>query len=659
LTELGSDGSASGGLRRSVAARLRDLDQPARRAFLLIALAAAPLREEIVEPGALATLRRSGLVIEEEPGRLSPRHALLGELAVAETTDTERALVHALLARVVETDAEAARHHAAAGEVGLAHTAALRAAEDAATPGERAGHLRLAAATAQGDGAEALRLQAAYALADGYEWEAAEEILADIGPDADAEVRARAWLQRARGAWARGAADEIERDIREGLAACAGQDGDTDVLLRIESSRLPLFVRYEFETQIPVTAAHVAEARERGVGIARALYYHGTALAVSGRAEGFEVLAAAVDAATADGDLDTEFTAANNLISFHESDGDPDTGRAFAQRMRDRAHALGLGRWETSMRYQTAQLDFHAGRCSAALAETTDLLGLPLDPRTRDSVREVHGMSLVDVGRIEDADRLAVPWMAEAVDDQQGASQFLWVRAEAALCGGRPADALAHMDEFLRGAEPDPNLAFGWITRAWARWEMGIDPGPHLENPGRRMIDAVEPEGRGIRLLFEGRNSEAAVEFAHAATLWRPYHRRGAVRSAWAHGEALRRAGDLDAAVAALEEAEREAEAFGYAVQAARTRHSLNLSGQRRQASRGRRTGGLTAREADVLELVAEGLTNAQIAGRLGVSVRTVLTQIDSASARIGAVSRAQAAALYRALRAGEPGEAE
>jgi DNA-binding CsgD family transcriptional regulator len=54
----------------------------------------------------------------------------------------------------------------------------------------------------------------------------------------------------------------------------------------------------------------------------------------------------------------------------------------------------------------------------------------------------------------------------------------------------------------------------------------------------------------------------------------------------------------------------------------------------------------LSAREAQVLQLVGQGLSNAEIASRLGVSRHTVVTQIASASAKLGANNRAHAASL-------------
>lgn len=59
----------------------------------------------------------------------------------------------------------------------------------------------------------------------------------------------------------------------------------------------------------------------------------------------------------------------------------------------------------------------------------------------------------------------------------------------------------------------------------------------------------------------------------------------------------------------------------------------------------------LTARERQVLELVSLGLTNAQIARRLGISAATVRTHVEHVLAKLGVPSRAAAAA--RALAAG------
>lgn len=57
----------------------------------------------------------------------------------------------------------------------------------------------------------------------------------------------------------------------------------------------------------------------------------------------------------------------------------------------------------------------------------------------------------------------------------------------------------------------------------------------------------------------------------------------------------------------------------------------------------------LTPRERQVLELVAEGLTNPQIGQRLFISPKTASVHVSAILAKIGAANRAEAAALYAA----------
>ncbi|MGW1863881.1 response regulator transcription factor [Streptomyces collinus] len=55
----------------------------------------------------------------------------------------------------------------------------------------------------------------------------------------------------------------------------------------------------------------------------------------------------------------------------------------------------------------------------------------------------------------------------------------------------------------------------------------------------------------------------------------------------------------------------------------------------------------LTAREFMVVELVAKGLTNRQIAGQLGLSAHTVATHLDRVRDKLGLRSRTQIALWF------------
>ncbi|MER5355934.1 response regulator transcription factor [Kitasatospora sp. NPDC002551] len=76
-----------------------------------------------------------------------------------------------------------------------------------------------------------------------------------------------------------------------------------------------------------------------------------------------------------------------------------------------------------------------------------------------------------------------------------------------------------------------------------------------------------------------------------------------------------------------------------------------------RRAAAQHRVAGLTARERDVLALVAAGLSNGQIARRIGVVEGTVKAHVSNVLARLGVANRAAAAVLAHeaGLAAGPP----
>jgi DNA-binding CsgD family transcriptional regulator/tetratricopeptide (TPR) repeat protein len=647
IHELAVAGDATPSLKVALEARLRGLTADGRELFTAIALVGRPLPADVVPADELAA---AGLVDVTSAGQLAVRHALMAEVAVAALSASEHAEAHRRAAALVDDDGERARHLAAAGDTRRAHDLALAAAERASRAGERARHLQVAARCAPA-GATDLRLDAARALLEAGDFAAVEEVLATVDT-VDAATAAAVALVQGRVRWEMGDDEGSRAAFAEGLTLAAGSGTSTEVHLRIEETRLPLFVDGDYGRGVELATRALELARARTVGVAAAELLLGTALALSAR-PGWEAhLTCALSLARRQGDVDVELRAANNLIGAHESNGDPTVGRKVAITAIERAHALGLLGWEHQLRAMVANLDMLAGRYDDALRDADRLLAEPLQSRTRDQLEVTRALALIDLGRFEDARRQADTSEATAAPDAIGREQFRYLRAEIDVWSGRPRHALRALDALIARVPADFEIAtFARLTRARAAADLGIGPGPLSPLHPARFFEALPAEEAALQAQADGAHSAAAEAFAEAARLWAPHHVRSALFCRWAEGEARLRAGDLTAARRVLETVEAATAERAMEPLLARVRRSLRRAGRRMPPTRPRvaRTGGArspTAAELDVLRLVARGLTNAEIAARLGRSRRTIETQLASAAAKLGAGSRWQAAAL-------------
>jgi DNA-binding CsgD family transcriptional regulator len=274
------------------------------------------------------------------------------------------------------------------------------------------------------------------------------------------------------------------------------------------------------------------------------------------------------------------------------------------------------------------------------------LLGESIERRVRTATAGFAAIALVDLGRFEEARRMIEAGLAIAPDDIEGCFDLRWAEAELALAEGRTADALRLTDEFVArfGKADYGDMGFLYVSHDWAHVELSrplLPLGPPARSLHRQQLPTFT-EREALRLLAAGQPDAAAIAFADAANAFEPYHRRSEIRCRWASGESLRRAGRLPEAQAALEVAERLA-GDRWVPLAGRIRRSLRLAGARRSAPR-QDAGTLTAREREILDLVGSGLTNSQIAVRLGITSRTVATLVGNAAAKLGTRSRAQTA---------------
>jgi DNA-binding CsgD family transcriptional regulator len=646
ITELARDGHVTSSFRLSLAARLRQLAPAAREDFELLALAGQPVPRNWLGPASLDALDAASL-LSGDGTTVTVRHALLGDVAIDGLSPDERRERHAHLARLVTDDAQRARHLHAAGETSAARAAALDAAAASATPGERAEHLALAADCADGPDADALRLQAAEALEQTHSWQRLDGVLENLA-STDPQLVARAELLRARGAWSAGRPEVVRASLRRGLSLVSGTGTDTEVLLRIEQCRVPIFLDGEVEEGIAAARAALELAEEQQVGVARAHYFLGTALGVAGRDGWEEHLALAIEAARRTPDArDTEFSATNNLVTFHEATGSPDKARVAGADGVRRAESQGLLGWATALRAMLVQLDLHAAAYQAVLEESERLLDLPIDQRARDTLHQTRGLALVDLGRLEEAEREVTGHLQHAAGDARGAPSLVLVLAEADLWGGRPRRAIEHAEQYVRALADDPhNRAFGDIVRGWAAFDLGEPVPPAPEVPDWAMLSAVSLELRGLSRLQVGEHLDATRLLDEAARAWAPYHARGELRCRWAAAEAVRRSGDTAEAVGRLERLESRLTVLGMRPLLGRVHRSLRACGRARRTSQGGSRSGLSARELEVLELAATGLTTPEIAVRLGIGRRAVAEHARRAVVKLGATNRAHAVAL-------------
>jgi DNA-binding CsgD family transcriptional regulator/tetratricopeptide (TPR) repeat protein len=281
-----------------------------------------------------------------------------------------------------------------------------------------------------------------------------------------------------------------------------------------------------------------------------------------------------------------------------------------------------LGVFSTCLRGGRARVLLLTGQWDEAAALCASMLGQPgISPVNRMNPLIVLGS--ISARRGEDG---AWKLLDEALELADGTNEPQYIvtaraaRAELAWLEGQPDRA---MDEILPAWDRGQVQVDRWTFGALAIWRarLGLLPGPGL------------PPG-----LPEPYAQEASGDRRGAAASWqrlgRPYD--AALALAGASGQP-----DLRAALDPLEQ-------LGARTAAAAVRRRMRDLGFKaiprgpRPATRSD-PAGLTAREREVLTLLAEGLPNREISERLFISERTVDHHVSSVLAKIGVTSRAEA----------------
>ena len=621
----------------AVRGRLAGLDAPT--ALAVDRLAVIPfaaerwLVEALVPQGlsALAVAERMGLIIVL-PDHVSFRHELTRR-AVVQAMDTGRLLdahrqVLAALRDRPGVELSRIMHHATlSGDRTVVVEVGPRAAEEAIAAGahlQALDHLRSVldpepdlppthlARLWQERAAEAYTVDAPVHEAVSAQLRAVE-LFRD---EADRLALGAALRLLSRIQWWAGHPAEAEAAAEEAIVIAPAADVDEKALALSNGAQLDALAGRD---KPAMAAARLGlDLEPSAIPQANLLNNLGLAHLRIGEREGFAIVERSVHLALAENDLETACRA-YAILGWHAIDGfDLSTAERYLREgtmLADRVEFLFYGRY---LHYLAGWLFFLRGEWQAVQAVASPALSGA--PAARCAALTLIGRLAARRGEPHATALLEEAWqLALGVGEAQRIGPAGAALAEAAWLSGRPSEA--------------------WpvIERAYLVTQQTGTPGIRAEIAfWRRCLGIATPEEHGehpYALLTQGR-------WLDAEDAWR------SERCPYEAALAAANGGDQQRWLAALVPLDELA-----AAPLSKTIRSKLLAAGVRHIPRGPTKGtranpaGLTPRQVDVARLLVDGLTNAQIAGELVLSIRTVDSHVSAILQRLGVSSRRALAA--------------
>ncbi len=632
----------------AVMARVARLDTEARRVVEVTAAAPRSLEARHAARMADAPLAaaeravHAGVLVGDGP-HLRFRHELARAAVESSMLDARRIALHRRMIDVLEAEerrdpARLAHHAARAGDAGLVLRYAPLAADEAIARGahrEAAGFLATAVdhATA-GDERADLQQRLSWELViidrpeEGAPHSAAA--LAHYRAGGDRRRLGRALLAHARPTWF-GDSAEANRLIAEAVAVLEHEPPGEDLVraLHLSAQRHMLSRRLEASIRDAKRCLEISTALGFDQHAVVARIMAGTAELVAGDPDrGIEIVLETMAQPEAVADY------RNRLIALGMLGTGGGEVRRYQDALRWLAEEIELGqRYDEDYtvgyaRAWVARIHFEQGRWDEAATAAAQLAA------GRASINRITALGALGRVRVRRGDPGAAEALAEALDLARsgelqyrwpivaGLAELAWLRGD--LDGARQAVAA----DYAEALEQDSRWARGEL--GFWMWRAGAIDAP----PAR----AAEP----FALQMAG-------SWRDAAAAWRelgcPYDEAMALADS-ADEEALRRA------LAILH-------GLGGRPAADLVRAKLRDLGVDHVPARPRAgaSGALTPRQAEVLGLVCQGLTDAEIATRLYISTKTAGHHVSAILRKLGVRSRTEAAA--QALRMGIVAAAE
>ena len=641
VTEVLAAGDTAGvplTIADAVQARVARLDPAALEILERLAVVPSAVQKWLVEalapagPAALASAEELGL-LAVTPSRVSFRHelarrAVVDSMPAARRVAANRLVLAALLARP-GIEVSRVRHHAAqAGDSDAVIEHGPAAAREAAAAGahrEAAAHLRLVldqhpvlAPRAEADLWEALAIESYTIDAPAGDVLAAQRRAVELrrGDDPRACGDSLRWLSRI--CWWAGDPDGAYVAAGEAITVLSSA-GDDDLLAMALSNLSQLHALAGRDAEAVAAAKEaIALGKDSPATLSHALNNLAIALERIDEPDARFAFDESLRVALAADEPEHACRAYVNL-SLHNLQ---------AMRLDDARRLLADGiefaeRSEFLMFYRYLQVALATLHCATGdwdEVEPAAAYALDASPPVRCSALTVLGLTRVRRGLPGAVETLREAWrVAMPLRECQSIGPAAAALGEAAALDGDAGAVLAELTEAYELAS-----RFGTVAvRAELAYRLG--------QAGRPV------GGQGLRhpyaLLADGRWREAA-------DVW------GAAGFRYEHAAALAQSPEIDDQLAALA----ILDALGAEPLARLTRARLRKVGVTR-IPRGPTTAtrinpaGLTERQVGVVQLLALGMTNAEIADRLVLSVRTVDSHVAAALEKLGARSRKQAVA--------------